>query len=182
MKLETLRMYELGIDRLSLHLKNGEEKVFPDALANGRANYIIFESLIRDVVGLHKTHVSDHVDDAGRNYEQKAYKDPEIHPRDKDLFRISSSNTFGANNLGPKVNTLVKQGRYKEALAIVTENGYDKNEFYILTNTGGFEPTIPLRFFIVPTEIIMTHLDLVDPRMVSKQKLFRILKTKVVLA
>jgi hypothetical protein len=151
--LQTRVLYEVGIVKQVLVLRNGEEKNYPEVLANGRANYITFEWLIRDLVGLEKTTGSDSKNSEGLMYEQKAYKDPELHPTDPDLFRVSSSSTFGANNLGPMVNKLVTDGKYAEAFEIVNETGYSKNDFYILTNTGGFNPSIPLRFVILEKNI-----------------------------
>jgi len=180
--LKTQTIYEVGITKLALVLRDGSEKIYPEALANGRANYIIFEWLIRDLVGLTKTTGSDSKDDQGRMYEQKAYKDPELHPDDDDLFRVSSSSTFGANNYGPVVNKLVKDGKYAEAFEIVNAKGYSKNDFYILTNTGGFEPSIPLRFIILEKDVLVNNLDKNDPRLISKKTVLeRIAKSQIVL-
>lgn len=180
--LKTQILYEVGIEKQVLILKDGTEKNYPETLANGRANYIVFEWLIRDLVGLTKTTGSDSKDSLGRKYEQKAYKDPELHPNDDDLFRVSSSSTFGANNHGPRVKRLVEAGKYEEAFAIVNETGYAKNDYYILTNTGGYNPSIPLRFVILEKELLVANLDAVDPRLISKDiVLNQIVKSKVVL-
>lgn len=174
-------MYEINIEKLALVLSNQTELIFPEALSNGRANYILFESLIRHFTGLSKAQVSDHVDSNGKRYEQKAYEDPELYPRSKDLFRFSASSTFGANNNGPKIKKLLETGNYQEALAICMKTGYDKNDFYIFTNSAGYSTEIPLRYFIVPKSSLIKMLDLKDPRLVSKSRLFRLIQSKVVL-
>ena len=180
--LKTQVLYEVGIEKQVLILRDGSERNYPETLSNGRANYIVFEWLIRDLAGLTKTTGSDSKDSMGRTYEQKAYKDPELHPNDDDLFRVSSSSTFGANNYGPLVNRLVKTGNYAEAFDIVNQTGYSKNDFYILTNTGGFTPSIPLRFVILEKELLVSNLDKFDPRLISKNVILNnIIKTKIVL-
>lgn len=180
--LETQVLYEVGIEKQVLVLRDGSEKNYPETLSNGRANYIVFEWLVRDLAGLTKTTGSDSKDSMGRTYEQKAYKDPEIHPNDGDLFRVSSSSTFGANNHGPTVNRLVRESKYDEAFSIVNETGYSKNDFYILTNTGGYSPSIPLRFVILEKDVLVANLDDVDPRLISKDVILnKIIKSKIVL-
>lgn len=181
MNIEEYTMYEMELDRLVLKTKSGKEFVFPEALSNGRANYIIFESLIRSITGLQKTSGSDHQDNLGRKYEQKSYEDPELYPTSKDLFRCSSSSTFSANNHGPKVDAFVDAGEYAKALEVCMKTGYNKNDFYIFTNTGGYEPRVPFRFFLLDKEKLLSNLDSKDPRLVSKTVLFGMLKSKVVI-
>jgi hypothetical protein len=169
----------MELDKLVLSTKSGREFVFPEALSNGRANYIIFESLIRDVTGFIKTSGSDHKDELGRRYEQKSYEDPDLYPESKDLFRCSSSSTFGANNHGPKIKAYIAAGEYEKALELCKSTGYNKNDFYIFTNTGGYKPAIPFRFFIVDKNVLVENLNLNDPRLISKTVLFNMLKSKV---
>ncbi len=174
-------MYEIRVDRLALVLGDGSEKVFPDALASGRANYMLFEALVRDFSGLERTTSSDHKDAEGRTYEQKAYEDPELYPKSKDLFRCSSSSTFGANNDGPKVKHFLENNDYASALELCKVKGYNKNDFYIFTNSGSFRTEIPFRYFIIPKDNLIAELDSEDPRMISKTKLFKMVQSKVVL-
>jgi hypothetical protein len=175
-------MYEVNIDRLALVLADGSERALPDALSNGRVNYLLFESLVRDFVGLKKNSTgSDHEDSSGRTYEQKSYEDPELHPRSKDLFHCSSSSTFGPNNDGPKVKHFLADNDYSAALEVCKVKGYNKNDFYIFTNSGRFRPAIPFRYFIIPKEALLENLDLEDPRLISKTKLFDMIQSKVVL-
>lgn len=172
-------LYEVNIDRVAVHFRDGSELTFEDLLRNGRANYILFEMLVRKFTGLKTTKGSDHEDDSGLKYEQKAYQDEALHPNGDDLFQVSPSSTFGANNHGPTIKKLLEAGKYNEALKICREKGYDKNAFYIVTNTRGFNPSIPLRFMIVPTSTILSNLDASDPRFVSRSALLK-LKTKTV--
>ena len=174
-------IYEIKVDRLALVLGDGSEKVFPEALASGRANYMLFEALVRDFSGLLKTSGSDHKDAQDRTYEQKAYEDPEAYPKSKDIFRCSSSSTFGANNHGPKVKRFIELGDYAAALQLCKETGYDKNDFYVFTNSGSFVATVPFRYFIIPKDDVVANLDLEDPRLISRSKLLSMIKAKVVL-
>ena len=181
-KLQVRQMYEIEISALQLVFGNGETADYPEALTNGRVNYVIFENLVRDLSGLKKTTGIDHLDESGARYEQKAYKDPDLHPSDADAFRFSPSNTFGANNNGPKVKRLLSENRYDDALSFLrtVKNGYDSIDFFVFTNSGGYSPEIPFRFFIIEKEIVLDNLDQNDPRYVSKQSLFNILKPEVV--
>ena len=165
---KTHTLYEVGIDRLALILDDGTEKVFPEALSNGRANYILFEYLVRDLAGIKKTTGSDHKNSEGNKFEQKAFPDFDLYPNADDLFRISASSTFGANNNGPKIKKLLEENDYAGALEICMTTGYGKNDFYILTNTSNFKPHVPFRYIILPTAELIAHLDKADPRMVSR--------------
>lgn len=174
-------MYEIKIDRLALILGDGSERVFPEALASGRANYMLFEALVRDFSGLVKTAGSDHKDSLDRTYEQKAYEDPEAYPKSNDNFRCSSSSTFAANNHGPKVKKFLELGDYDAALKVCKETGYDKNDFYVFTNSGSFVASVPFRYFIIPKDDVVANLDSEDPRLISRSKLLSMVKSKVVL-
>lgn len=178
---ELFTMYEINIDRLALVLADGSEKVFPEALASGRANYILFEELVREFAHLEKAKVSDHKDSTGRTYEQKAYEDPELYPKSKDLFRCSSSSTFSANNDGPKIKKFLEDDDYASALELCKIKGYNKNDFYVFTNSGNFKVSVPFRYFIIPKETLISELDEKDPRLISKTTLFKMIKAKVVL-
>jgi len=69
---ETHTLYEIAVKRLVLQLANGADLVMDKALANGRANYVIFEELIRHFTGLLETTGSDHKDSDAKTYEQKS--------------------------------------------------------------------------------------------------------------
>ena len=174
-------MYEIKVDRLALILGDGSEKSFPEALANGRANYVLFEALVRSFSGLLKTTGSDHKDSKDLTYEQKAYEDPEAYPKSKDIFRCSSSSTFGAHNHGPKVKKFLEFGDYAAALQLCKETGDNKNDFYVFTNSGNFVATVPFRYFIIPKDDVVANLDSEDPRLISRSKLLSMIQAKVVL-
>lgn len=125
---------------------------------------------------------SDHKDAQGNTYEQKSYDDPQLYPQSEDKFRCSASSTHPANNDGPVIKRMLESGDYASALDLCKRTGYDKNDFYVFTNTGHFKPIIPLRFFIIPTDKLLKVLDLEDPRLVSKSVLLGMLQTKIVLA
>lgn len=182
MYLEPFVLYETGIDSLRLILNSGSQLQFPDTLANGRANYILFEELVRTLTGLQKTAGSDHEGSGGLRYEQKAFSDRELHPSaSKNLFQTSASSTFGANNQGPKIDKLLASGDYAAALEICEETGYSKNDFYIYTNTRGYNPSVPFRHIVVPTSFVLSNLDLGDPRLISRDILLEnVIRTEVI--
>lgn len=168
-------LYEAHIESLSLVFKSGAAADVSHALVNGRANYILFERLVGDILGLGggvQGAGSDLVDAAGSGYEVKAFKDAQIHPgvRD-DLLQTSASSTFSANNRGPEIRDRLNAGDYAGALAICRATGYDRNEFYVYTNTRQFNPSVPLRFIVVPTSYVLSHLSPDDPRLISRADL-----------
>ena len=175
-------LYEVGIKSLELNLTSGVTYQFPETLANGRANYILFEELIRKMTGLTKAKNSDHKDNTGKTYEQKAYKDPAIYPKlNDDLFHTSASSTFGANNKGPKIKKLLESGDYQAALAICKETGYDYNDFYIYTNTKQYKSSFPLRYFVMPKADVLAILEADDPRKISRKVILAKITNTVVL-
>jgi len=180
--LEPYTMYEVQIESLKLNLKNGKSYEFPDTLANGRANYILFEELVRALTGLRKTTGSDHTGPDGRIYEQKAYKDTVLYPgTEHDLFQTSASSTFGANNKGPVIKKLLEANDYESALKICRKTGYDKNDFYIYTNTKSFQPIVAMKYFIVPKEDVLKNLSTTDPRLISRKVLIQKISKEVVI-
>jgi len=178
--LEPYTMYEVQIESLKLNLKNGISYEFPDTLANGRANYILFEELVRALTGLRKTTGSDHTGSDGSIYEQKAYKDLELFPGDEnDLFQTSASSTFGANNKGPVIKKFLESNDYESALKICCETGYNNNDFYIYTNTKSFRPIVAMKYFIVPKEDVLKNLSKIDPRLISRKVLIKKISNRV---
>jgi len=176
---KSMVLYEVAIKNLALTLGDDSVQTFPKALANGRVNYMVFEELVRRYTDLEASKGSDHQDSKDRKYEQKSYPDSEYHPKSKDLFRCSASNTFAANNNGPKIKAFLDTGDYKAALDLCKTTGYDKNDFYIFTNTGGFKPDSNFRYFIVPTKVVLENLDSKDPRMISRSQLLALVESKV---
>jgi hypothetical protein len=180
--LEPFVMYEVQIKALALTLKSGKSYEFPDTLKNGRANYILFEELIRAITGLTKEKQSDHVSSTGKKYEQKAYADPEAYPESKfDYFQTSASSTFAANNNGPRIKKLLEASSYEEALQICKDTGYSKNDFYIYTNTSGFSVEIPFRYVVIPVSDVLKMIDKNDPREISRKEILSKVSRKEIL-
>ena len=65
-------MYEICVTGAKLKYGNNQTLDIKSSLSNGRSSYVIFESLVRELTGLKKVKNSDHVDSAGRFYEQKS--------------------------------------------------------------------------------------------------------------
>lgn len=168
-------LYELDIESLTLNLSSGPSLDVTATLSNGRASYILFQHLVSRLSGLRENsegNSSDLVDDEGRGYEVKSYADPQLWPKPGvDLFHTAASSTFGPNNHGPRIRDLLKAGDYDQALQICRLSGYDKNAFYIYTNTSGYAATIPFRYFVIPTETVLQTLSTADPRRISRRAL-----------
>ena len=164
-------MYQTKIKGLLLVLEDGREFSYPEGLSNGRGSYLVFENFVRSLTDLTKAKKSDHTDGKVL-YEQKAYFDPDLDPKGKeDLIAVCASSLQDMNNGGPAIKALLADGDYHSAYEVCFEKGYGLNEFYVLTNTRGFDASIPFRFFIVPTDILLQHLDKADPRFVSRKTL-----------
>ena len=172
MRAEPHVLYEVGLKRLVLELEVGTSVDVSHALSNGRANYIMFEKLVGDLIGLSagtQGRGSDLTGPTGEGYEVKAFYDQELHPG-KDLFQTSASRTFGANNLGKPIKKLLHDGDYSAVLRICRETGYDNNDFYIYTNTRKYDPKVPLRFIVLPTSDVLGLLSREDPRLISREQ------------
>lgn len=176
-------LYELKLRRLLLELDRGDDFDASHLLANGRANYILFENLIAEVSGLMPNSqggASDLCDDEERGYEVKSYKDPALHPSDRnEYFQTSASSTFPANNHGPTIRRLLNNGNYLEALKICRETGFDKNDFYIYVNSAQYDMSVPLRYVIVPTSEVLGLLSKTDPRLISRQEILKRVRNTV---
>ena len=101
-------------------------------------------------------------------YEVKAFPDRVRYPKAKDGFHTAASSTFGPNNHGPEIKALLAADQYDEALAACRASGYDKNNFYIYTNTSRFDVATPFRFLILPTARVLQLLSTEDPRLISR--------------
>lgn len=186
---ETLKpftLYEIGIKSLTLEFSNGDAVDVTATLKNGRASYILFQHLVAKLSGLSEGSeggASDLLDEENGGYEVKSYKDPDLYPHARDdLFHTAASSTFGPNNLGPKIKQLLARGDYGEALKLCRSTGYDKNAFYVYTNTSGYVPTVPFRYFVIPTATILSTISKTDPRRISRQDLLKLCVSKVRLA
>jgi hypothetical protein len=179
---DLLQLYEVNLKSLDLKFENDQYLPMAEALESGRANYIIFEHLVRAITGLQVGTGCDHFDDAQQRYEQKAYSDPSFFPSSEDFFQVSPSSTFPANNYGPKIKQLLQDGNYQGALHIcrTVENGYDSNDFYVLTNTANYRLKFPFRYFVISTVDLLKHLSPIDPRKVLKKSLLSVLKPKII--
>jgi hypothetical protein len=167
-------MYETKIKDLTLNLEDGRSFWFPETLSNGRASYIVFEWLVRELADLYKAKKSDHTDGEVL-YEQKSYIDPISDTNNKnDLFACAPSSLQGPNNYGPTIKSLLDDGDYESAYEVCAERGYGLNDFYVFTNTGKFDVSVPFRFFIIPTDVLLQHLDKNDPRLVSRTTLLKL--------
>jgi len=180
--LEEFVLYEVKLESLQLTLSSGPKLEFPEMFANGRASYVMFEQLVRYLTGLEKATGSDHQITKGARCEQKAFSDIELYPNStSDYFQTSASSTFPANNDGPTIKKMLLNGDYQGALKICKETGYDHNDFYIYTNTKGFRNEVPFRYVVVPTKFILSNLNPVDPREISRKSFLDKIKRKITL-
>jgi hypothetical protein len=149
----------------------------------------MFERLVRDLFGLRQAKGSDHVDPVtGLMYEQKSYVDPE-HPAYKvgQVFQTSASSTFGANNvyrdeLGPlrlPGKSFRESGTWEAALKICQRTGYNKNDGYIYTNTGGFTMNYPFRCMMFPKQTVLSLLSKDDPRFIRVEQMLSMARQRL---
>jgi hypothetical protein len=180
---ETHVLYEIRLKGLVLEVDGGTKFDATHLLANGRANYILFENFIAQCAGLSPNSqggASDLCDNSGRGYEVKSYKDPESFPGTKyDMFHTAASSTFGPNNHGPVIKGLLQSGDYEAALKICRESGFDKNEFYVYVNSAQYDISVPLRYMIFPKSDVLSLLSKKDPRQISRADILSRVKKKV---
>lgn len=180
-----LVLYEIDLKSLKLEFGNGTELNVSHLLSNGRANYILFENLISTFSGIGANSQggkSDLRDVAGFNYEVKSYQDVVANPSSKvDLFHTASSSTFGANNHGPTIKKFLDVGKYREALELCMEKGFDKNDFYVYVNSAQYQISIALSYVIVPKAKVLQLLSKSDPRLISRRDVLELVTEKVVI-
>lgn len=176
---EPFVLYEIGISALELQFSDRSTLDVTPTLKNGRSSYILFENLVGHFSGLlsgSQGGLSDLVNESGLGYEVKSYRDPQHVKPGSDFFHTAASSTFGPNNQGPRINNLLFEGNYAEALDACKASGYSKNGFYVYTNTSDYLPTMPFRYFIVPTPSVLECLSTADPRRVSRSKLLGLMQ------
>lgn len=178
-----------------MELESGARLDMSFVLKNGRSSYLLFENLVSRLTGLKSNSQggdSDLAGDDGLKYEVKAFRDFESYPDEKhDLFHTGASSTFGANNIGRAiVNPSLRKMReepklrdfhYNVALDACKVAGYDKNDFYVYTNTAQYEIGTPFRFMIFPTSKVLEQLDREDPRLISRRNLLSLVTKEVTL-
>ena len=170
-------LYSLHVSQLSLHLGSGTSIDFTDILSNGRSNYILFQRLTAICAGMtpgSEGGDSDLISRHGQHVEVKAYTDHQAYPHNtvaNTRIHTAASSTFGPNNKGPIIKNLLTQGRYQDALTICQQSGFDKNDFYVYTNTRNYTPTVPFRYLILPTTTVLTILSKEDPRTIHRSDL-----------
>lgn len=186
-------LYTAKFKGLYLELENGSKIDMNFALKNGRSSYVIFEHLVSRLTGLLQHSQggdSDLASTEGLKYEVKSYPDVDTYPDAKaDLFHTGASSTFGANNVGRAIiNPALKLAKsdptqaaeqYAIALEACKTAGYDKNDFYVYTNTAQYEVGTPFRFMIFPTKTVLANLDAVDPRLISRDRLLSLITSEV---
>ena len=62
---------------------------------------------------------------------------------------------------------MLDAGQYQEALAFCRATGYDRNDFYLYTNTREFSHGGPLKYIIIPTSAVLSNLSKQDPRLID---------------
>jgi hypothetical protein len=180
-------LYSLPIVSLQLVLGPGEDDKIDvsSTLSNGRANYVLFQRLA-GLCAKMDSHSeggdSDLRTAAGKRVEVKAFYDQQLYPSTAALYdavHTAASSTFGANNLGPKVKSLLDAGKYADALAVCSATGYEKNDFYLYTNTRGYRVDVPFRYLILTRDTVLSILDPTDPRRISRAAMLKAVTSHV---
>ena len=170
---ESFVLYQLPIGKLLLTIGDNFGWDITRALRNGRSSYTLFEDLVGFCTGLA---AGSRGTDLAEGYEVKSFQDEELHPKSADWFHTAASTTGYGNKRDGEISSLVAAGNYKAALKRCGELGYDKNKAYIYTNTGGFLPTIPFRYVIVPKSEVLRLLSKDDPRLISRRAILSLVK------
>lgn len=170
-------LYSIPLGALRLQVAPGVHLDVTDTLSSGRVNYAIFQKLVGLAAGLTPGTEGGGADLHGPNgqrYEVKAYFDPDTHPGEGvrvTRIHTAASSTFGPNNHGPRIKALLDAGDHQVALQICDEAGYRHNDFYVYTNTRGYQAGQPFRYLILPTATVRRILSADDPRIVNRRDL-----------
>jgi hypothetical protein len=179
--IEPLVLYEVQISEVVVRFDGGVEIELSEVVSNGRASYLLFKDVLIAI-----TNLTAGSEGAGSDFrlrvatsdsgvEAKSYPDPDLYPRDCNVH-VAPSSTFGPNNNGPIIKSLLKNGKYDEALQLCRRIGYDKSDYYLLTNTQGFDTSIPFRFVLIPTEDLLMALSSSDPRIARRDTLLDLIQ------
>lgn len=150
-------------------------------LKSGRTNYSIFEYLIGEITGLQKgKEGSDHFDLTNNlNYEQKSYVDQDNPSQSRGAKFIHSgpSSVFANNSSALAYKNFIEANNYKLARKLCREKGYNKNDFYIFTNTSDFSSG-EFNYFVLSRADVLKNVVKTDPAVIDRDKLIRKLKLK----
>ena len=179
--LELHVLYEIPIKSLELTFGTKKKMDLLSTLSNGRGSYLVFEALIRELTGLVQGKKADHADVNGRLYEQKSYVDLDNKPRNQGKIHTGASGLF-ANNSGAKAyKELLKNQDYVEAMRTCKNLGYASNSFYIYTNTGEYNISVPFRFMTVESKWVIKNVEKENPAILKREKLLNSIISKTVL-
>ena len=153
---------EASLDQSSIHARC-LKKMF----GNGRASYVYYEEILREIFQMGQGIGSDHRTSRGV-IEQKSYEDPANRKKDYEFY-TGASCTFPANNYGKTVGQALRDGNYSQALQIVKETGFNKNDFYVYTNTGKMVLGRSLSAIFLKTSDVLSLISHTDPRKISRQ-------------
>lgn len=167
-------LYELPLGNLELSISKDLKINFTHTLSSGRSNYILFQSLVALCAGWESGSEGGDSDlklPNGDKAEVKAYYDATQYPstaRKYEDIHTAPSSTFGPNNKGPAIKSLLTEGKYADALAICNDLGYSKSDFYVYTNTREYTPNTPFRYLILETAQVLANLSPDDPRKIHR--------------
>lgn len=179
--LELHTLYEIPIKSLDL-IYGGRRKIeLLSTLRNGRGSYLIFEALIRDLTGLKQGKKADHVDRRGNLYEQKSFVDLQNKPKNQGRIHTGASALFANNSGASAYKALLEKQDYLGAMNTCKRLGYSSNSFYIYTNTGEFNPKIPLRFMTVESKWVIKNVNSDNPAILQRSVLLKSVKKSIVL-
>lgn len=185
-KREPFTLYTAPQFKLTINPWSGTEVDVSHLLTSGRTNYALFQHLTALATGLvdgSEGAASDLLDpQSGAGYEVKAFYDKGHYPtttRKHEVIHTAASSTFGPNNRGPVIKQLLQQDRYEDALQLCIETGYGLNDFYIYTNTRGFQPGQRFTYLILPTETVIANLSPKDPRVIERTTLLALAQNAV---
>ena len=102
-------------------------------------------------------------------------------PRNQGKIHTGASGLF-ANNSGAKAyKELLKNQDYVEAMRTCKNLGYASNSFYIYTNTGEYNISVPFRFITVESKWVIKNVEKENPAILKREKLLNSIISKTVL-
>lgn len=170
MDIRTNVLYTYKISDLTVRLESGKQINVTDSLKSGRTNYGIFQMMLEHYLPLTATSKVDLEDEAGNKYEVKSFHDDVIHPK-QEWFHTAASCCFGPNNKGPLIKYLLETKEFEAAFEVCKEKSYDEIDYFIYTNSSGFDNSEPCKFVIIKKEDALKMLNPEDPRLISRKKL-----------
>lgn len=176
-------LYEVEIEFVLEAIDAAKNKIkLNSILENGRGSYLIFQDIAAHYAGLTggtEGSGSDLVEeDSGDGYEVKSYHDHLLYTKPKhDEVHCGPSSVFANNSSAAEYKAFIKEKNYEGALNLCFEKGYNKNDYYVFTNTSKFKSGT-FRYLVIHRDNLVKIVNREDPAKVSRKKLLETTKNR----